>query len=733
MNNEDAATIGRTEVFTSNSGRVSAKGRLFLPAAAAIAIAAVLHGAAAHAEDAASTSAEAAKSAPQNNAIADIIVTANKRSQSLRTVAGSITALTGDQLEKMGAQSFKDYLAGLPGVQFQQSTPGVSNVTMRGVGTATIYPDQGQATTGIYINDIPMTDPGFALSVPDLDVFDVQRVEVLKGPQGTLFGSATLGGAVNYIYNPVSLTEIQARAQTSIYGTEGGGSVGYTAKAAVNVPIVNDVFGVRVAAARRSDPGYLDNLGTGDKNTNSHKVTSIRGNALLKLGDAFKLSYFGFYDHARNGDGFYSIPALGKLDRSTIVNERATFITRVHNVKLDGDLGFASLVVSLADLHKEQNSISDVSPYYGGPAYSPSNARNHSQIAEIRLTSPNGQRFEWLVGGYFGRTNEFYPSPTFLNGVDIDDFSVAYHSVEKSAFGEATFHITDKLKITGGGRYYDIALKTTTSDAAPGDTPAISTGRQHENGFSPKASITYQPSKDFMVYALASKGFRMGGVNLNPQIASFPTPTTYGSDSVWNYELGTRLSLFDRKLLIDSTLFYIDWSHIQLRLSRPDGRAYVANAGAAHNYGIENAITWRPSSAFDAQVNFTYLSAELSKTLALGNGTVLAKGYDLPGASHWTTSETATYHFDLPHKPYVTAEHKYISHAVDNFNPILVVGNYNTFALRAGAEFGKFNVQAFVTNLTDKRGAATSDFFGDSPITFYIQPRTVGLSLDWSM
>jgi outer membrane receptor protein involved in Fe transport len=674
-----------------------------------------------------------AANAPSADATADIIVTASKRNESVRSLAASVTALTGDQLNKIGAQSFKDYLAGLPGVQFQQATPGVSNVTMRGVGTATIYPDQGQATTGIYINDIPVTDPGFALSVPDLDVFDVQRVEVLKGPQGTLFGSATLGGAVNYIYNPVSLTEVQAKAQAGIYGVESGGGLGYTVKGAVNVPIVDDRFGVRVAVVRRSDPGYLDNVGTGEKNTNTHHVTAVRGNALLKLTDDFKLSYFFLYDRAHNGDGFYSFPEEGKLVRDTEYNETATFTNRVHNLKLDGDLGFASLLVSLADLRKTQTGTYDNTPYYDGPTYGVNDAHNHSQIAEIRLTSKSGQRFEWLVGGYFGRTTEFYPSPAYVgNGDLIDYFAVNYKSHEKSAFGEATYHLTDTLKVTVGGRYYDIGLSTKTT---AGLAPDVSTsgGRQTGNGFSPKASITYQPSKDVMVYASASKGFRMGGVNLNPQIASFPTPATYGSDSVWNYEIGTRLSLFDRKLLIDSTAFFIDWTGIQLRLSRPDGRAYVANAGKAHNYGIENAVTWRPSSRFDVQANFTYLSAKLAETLVLGNGTTLPKGYTLPGAARWTTSENATYHFDLPHAPYVTAQHQYISRSTDNFDPTLKVGKYSTFALRAGAEFGKFNVQAYVTNLTDKRGAATSDFFGASPVTFYIQPRTAGISVDWSL
>ncbi len=696
---------------------------------AALAIAISCQGGSAFAQQAASPSADA------QQPVEEIIVTASKRSEAVRSVSGDITALTGDQLDAIGAQSFKDYLTGLPGVQFQQSTPGVSNVTMRGVGTATIYPDQGQATTGIYVNDVPMTDPGFALAVPDLDVFDVQRVEVLKGPQGSLFGSATLGGAVNYIYNPVSLTDLQAGGQTSLEGIQNSSGVGYTVKGVVNVPIVNDVFGIRVAGVQRQDPGYLDNIGTNQSNTNTHAVTAFRLNALLALNDDFKLSYFFLYDRSHIGDGFYSFPASGQLVRDTAVNEGETFMNEVNNVKLDGDLGFASLTVSVADVHKEQNSIADETPFNGvGPSYGTSAARDDSQIAEVRLTSPDAQRFEWLVGAYYGRTKEYYPTPNFFgDGTEIYDFTVDYHNYEKALFGEATYHLTDTLKIMAGGRYYDIDLSTITASSAPGVPQTFSGGSTKDYGFSPKASITFEPSKDVMVYGLVSRGFRSGGVNLNPSIASFPTPATYGSDSVYNFELGTRLSFFDRTLLIDTSLFYIDWSNIQLRLSRPDGRSYVANAGDAHNYGVENAVTWRPSARFDTQVNVTYLSAEIAKTLDLGNGTVYAKGLVLPGASKWTTSVTATYHFDLEHEPYVMLQDQYVSGATDDFDPTLPVGNYNTIALRTGAHFGNFDVQAYVTNLTDRRGVTAAEYFGNPLTAFYIQPRTIGASVEWHL
>ena len=188
------------------------------------------------------------QASPESGTLDEVVVTASKRAEPLREVADSVTALTGGDLDSLGAQSFQDYIGRAPGAQFQGSTPGVSNVTIRGVGTATVNPDQGQATTGIYLNDVPLTDPGFAVSVPDFDVFDMQRVEVLRGPQGTLFGTATLGGAVDYIINPVSLHKYDIHVQTGVSKTVNASDAGYMAKIAVNVPLIDDVLGIRVTA-----------------------------------------------------------------------------------------------------------------------------------------------------------------------------------------------------------------------------------------------------------------------------------------------------------------------------------------------------------------------------------------------------------------------------------------------------------------------------------------------------
>jgi iron complex outermembrane receptor protein len=672
---------------------------------------------------------------PESGTLDQVVVTASKRAEPLREVADSVTAFTGGDLHSLRAQSLQDYIGRAPGVQFQGSTPGVSNVTIRGVGTATVNPDQGQATTGIYLNDVPLTDPGFAVSVPDVDVFDMKRVEVLRGPQGTLFGTATLGGAVDYIMNPVSLDKYAVHAQTGVSKTVNTSDPGYTAKIAVNVPLIDDVLGIRVTAIKRYDPGFLDNIGIGRDDSNTRKVEDYRLNTLWKINDQTDLSFFTFYDRNRNGDAFYALPQLDQLVRHTYFPEYASFITRINSLKFNASLGFASLTVQGADSRKRQDSAFDFTALYGGVV--PTSALNfsdtHSDNIEARLTSPSNQALEWLFGTYCGHFDESIIDPTYQNGVDIFDFDAGYKSNELSEFGEATYHFSDQWRATLGGRYYDIRLATDTLQGVP-PTLVSNGGHQRSAGFSPKGSLTYEPNKDLMMYALVSKGFRMGGVNLVAPIASFPTPATYRSDSLINYEIGIRPAWFEHTLTLDTAFFFIDWSNIQLRLSRPDGFDYVNNVGAAHNKGIENTLSWRPNANWALQASLTYLEAALAQSITLGGGTTLSSGATLPGASKWTTSETASYTWSTDSAPFLSASHRFVSSANSNFTATLPIGNYNIFDIRGGGHLGH-NVTAtfFVDNIADKRGVTAASTFGTYLADYYIRPRTVGVQFDWTL
>jgi iron complex outermembrane receptor protein len=672
----------------------------------------------------------------------EIIVTASKRAQNQREVADSATAFGGNELSRRGAQSFEDYIGCAPGAIFEQAIPGLSNVTIRGVGTTTNGPDQGQGTTGIYLNDIPLTDPSFAVSIPDIDTFDLQRVEVLRGPQGTMFGAAALGGAINYIINPVYLDIFDARLESGVSGTEHSSNVGYTAKEALNLPIVTNVLGIRITAIKRFDPGYLDNIGTGETGSNSSDDEQFRINTLWQVNRQVSVGFFSFYAREESPDQSYALPALGVLKRDTTIPEYTDFVTRINSLKVDADFDFATLTLSGAHTQKSKSSQLDFTTYFGPNASVLSYPTTHMTTLEVRLTSPNGRTIEWLAGVYHGVLHENYPTPAIRNGQVLEVVTSDYLSDETSEFGEATYRFSDQWRVTLGARYYDISLRTTSILGAPA-APQISAGRDVGRGLSPKGSITYEPSSDFLAYALVSKGYRSGGVNLNiPPLAGFPTPATYGPDSLVNYEVGVRPSWFNHQLTLDSTLFFINWTNIQLRLGRPDGYAYATNAGGAHNFGLENALNWRATPNLQFQLSATFLQARISKTTDLGNGVVLPEGARIPGAPHWSAWGLATYHWNVEYEPYLAVSARFISGAQSNFTdtrtPSLPIMDYGVVDLRSGFKVKRYDLSLYLDNVADRRGVTAAYYGGDGPDPnddrdFYIRPRTFGLRLDWHL
>lgn len=681
--------------------------------------------------------------APNASAIEEIVVTARKRSEDVREIPLSVSAFTAETLDQMGAQTLEDFVGTAPGVVFAKSVPQQSNITMRGIGTATAALDQNQGTTAILLDGVPLTDAGFAISLPDIDIFDLQRVEVLRGPQGAIFGTSALGGAINYIPTPVSLSDFEARAEARGSTVAHSNDIGYAAKAAINIPLIDNTLGIRLTGIHRYEPGYLDNIGIGERDTNSYKQDSFRIAALWRITDGFSFDFLSFYDRSRVGDtpSAHLLPNRGFYARDTFVPESGEFVTKINRLKFNADLKFAELTLTAADSRKEQDSQADSTANFGIPVKFVTSPRTHGRLYEARLVSPSGRRFEWLLGIYHGNLKEPYPLSFLLNGASLLDFNIDYRSNETSLFGQATYNLTDQLKVSAGGRYYNIRLRTVSESFSGGTKLSSVTGGDVNKGFSPNGSITYQPNDRVLVYGLVSTGFRQGAVNLIPPgTGPNATPATYQPDNLINYEVGLRTNWLDRRLTIDITPFYVDWNNIQTRLLRPDGFSYGANAAAATIKGVENSIRWRPNQSLSLMANLSYLDAKLSRRTELGGGSALPKGSPLPGSSHWTSYEAVTYRWDTKHEPYLTVSHQYVSKALGGFlgdppNPLRAppVGNYNLFDVRAGLGFGNLGATFFISNIGDTRGVTAAAFAGTTLRNFYVRPRTFGVVLDWRM
>ena len=704
-----------------------------------------------------------AQTAGEPTVLDEVIVTATKRPERVRDISGSVTAFSGERLETLGAQGLEDYITRTPGVVFNASTPGNSTVVIRGVSTS-VGIDQGQGTTGYFINDVPLTDPSYSIGTPDIDTFDVENVAILRGPQGTLFGSSSLGGAINYQAARPDASGFDVRAQATIDSTRSG-DVGGSGKLMVNVPL-GDTVAVRAVYYDRETAGYIDNVGTGRDDAN---VTTVRGGrfqALWEPRDGTSLSYLYLQQSQDTADNGYQEPATaGDKKKDSLIPEFSNFDTLIHNLRLDHELPFGTLTATATYHRKEQDGIGDLTEDFGPllPGSSPITlaqiAESEGQTYEIRLASNPG-RFEYLIGVMHDETDqdianilvgddaeaivEAVYGPLFGPGIGalaapggvLLDAMITARSRESAIFGEATYHFTDTWKATAGGRAFKQEIDSRTVSQGfytilvNGTLTSDESGSQEADGFNPKASLTWTPNSNFMAYGLVSKGFRFGGPNIILSTPDDPVPAFYESDSLVNYEIGLRSTLLDGRLLIDATAFYIDWSDIQLRLQTSTQLNYAANAGTAEIKGLETSVTFRPTDGLTLSSSITWLDAELAEPFDNGGGDIVPAGSTLPGASEWQISNVAQYEWDaVRFEPSLTLSHRYLSDAPGGLITGDPQGDYHIVDARLRVNLGQVGLTAFVNNIGDTDGVTNASFGQE----YIVRPRTIGLTLDYRL
>ena len=724
-----------------------------------------------------STTQVADASAVTDSSNADIIVSASKRNERLSQVAMPISAVTGEQLAKANANRLSDYIVRLPGVVFNDYQPGISEVVIRGVA-ATTYHEQGQTTVGYYLNEIPLVEPGFPIAIPDIDTFDLDRVEVLRGPQGTLFGSSTLGGLVNYIVKVADPTKIDAAASGLVGSVKNAnGDLDYAVKGMVNIPIIADKLAARVVALQRYDAGYLDNPLTDKKGVADLKTRGLRGSIVFTPTDSTKIGFLTTYQDTHLNDQTY-VDFTNPYNRSTPRAEPQKTDFWLNSLRLDQQLGFATLtVIGSVDEKKNTTVFSYPYAYVTGvttgtaAGYSLGNANANIKTIEARLASSGDGPFKWLIGSSYLRAKKFSYDQIFQQGAGAfidanpdlfggfsgaqltpNDRLYGYVSDQLNEdfgiFGEASYKFTDSLELTVGGRYYDTRAKATVINQAgalggyPGGfTPTDSTGStdQKEHGFTPKVTLAFRPSSNLTTYATYSKGYRVGGIN--PNAGLLPTiPETYKSDSVDNFEAGIKTTVLDGRLSIDATVFHIKWKDIQARLFGPGPSyySYVTNAGGARINGVEFAGVARLSRQLSFSSNVTYQDGQLTKflpdTFAAGGG--YASGTTLPGSSKWAVANNLTFDLsDMKGQPSFEIAHRYISKAPTAFNNAATRGGFNQVDLRASVSVNEhIRVLGYVDNVFDKFGILSAPFADSfAPLGTIIRPRSYGLRVEWSL
>lgn len=709
----------------------------------------------------------AAQTATTDETSDEIVVTANKRAEPLRELAGSVSALTEKSLQELNAQSLSDYITRVPGVVFNDYQPGISEVVIRGIASTT-YHEANQATTGYYLNQIPLVEPGFPLAIPDVDAFDLAQVEVLRGPQGTLFGSSSLGGAINYVVKEADASRVDAAAEGLLSSTRRAGEPSYAIKGMVNIPIIRDRLAARVVAFERYDAGYLDNIGTGKDGSNDLRVRGVRGSLVWTPTDTTTVSALSMLQRYALADQTYVLFGANPrtFERSTNVPETQDTEFQLHNLKLEQALDFATVTAIGSYIQKKNTTVFDdsvflgIDPRTGTAQLSGSDGTSKTTYGELRIASPSAGPFNWLLGANYTHLRSDSTDLVSLAGIGryIDanpgQFGGQSSSViapddriqrtvnnatvrEIALFGEASYTIADRLTLTAGGRVFQYTSQPRLQflpNAALTPPFDYRPGEQKESGFIPKLSVKYRPSSRVMVYGLYSEGFRIGGVNVY-SVAVPGTPLTFASDKTKNYEIGTRLDLVPGQMSIDITAYHIDWNNIQARLFVPvTFQAYTTNGGGADIDGVEVSLNFRPAPWLTFTSNVGYndarLAALLPDSFAPGGG--YARGTPLPGASDWTIANQLQFDLrDTALHPRFGIAHRYLSAAPVAFNAALQKGDYNIVDLNAaldvvpGVELG-----VFVKNLFDEYGILNAPFSFAGSVT---RPRTIGANLRFNL
>jgi len=699
----------------------------------------------------------------------EIIVTAQKRAERLQDVPVPVTAVTPDSLLAQNQLRAQEFFSSVPGVnlQFQNSR---SNLAIRGITTG---PATGNPVVGYTIDDVPYGSSagiaGLFGSAPDLDPSELARIEVLRGPQGTLYGAASIGGLVKYVTVDPTTDQTSGSVGVGTHTIAGaGGELGYNVRGAINIPL-GETLAVRASAFTREDPGYIDNVVTGKRGVNKTDVSggrlaalwrpsetlSVKLSALFQERELFGSSNVDVRLGARDlqndqfGTGLsnwknqvYSAIVTARLGRS----ELTSLSSYSYSPSVDTVDFSASLLTGILPTLYPEAGIDPMATVLRQP-YS---TRKLTQ--EVRLATPIGEKLDWLVGAFYTQENSKYTIETFAT--DPADGSV--HGVpilwrdslkftEYAAFTDLTARFTDRFDVQLGARWsenrQDLRHRQWTFFDENGFlfTDPSSSGHAVTYLFTPRFTI----SPDHMVYARVATGYRPGGPNA---VCRIDVPCQYRPDKTTNYELGAKGDVLDGALSYDASVYHIDWKDIQVTQVVPEGTFnYNSNASRARSRGMELSLQARPLDALTLALWGAYTDAQLREGFSQLSAVYGATGDRLPYSSRISGRFSVNQAWPLSNAltAFVGASVSYVGDRKGEFVPTPQESplrqTYPAYAqadLNAGVKADAWRVNLFAQNVTDKRGVTGGGY--NNQTTFnqywfnYIQPRTIGVSLERS-
>lgn len=661
----------------------------------------------------------------------DVVVTATKRKRKLRDIPASIAAFDGKKLESEGKVGLTDYLEETPGVTADTVAPGVIRVSMRGISVDTA-PASGQPPpTGIFIGDTSFADPYVNGIVPDLSAFDLASVEVLKGPQGTLFGGTALSGAIRFLLQDPVMGEWQGRAFTQ-YVDFAHGDNAFTSGAAVNAPIYSDKLAFRGVYVRRGYPGLYDNTRESppEKDIDNGSGEQRRGILSWQPFEALnvKLTHIDQDFEGKNVSSNSDNPRKYEKSRA-LLPQPVENNFNLDSLELGYQLGSVKAVSLTSHTTKHLFFSTDLTAAIAGPApagYPTAGAffgttldDSDAVAQELRLQSTGTGSFQWLIGAYYYNYKVHFeqlldsvekqqllgntgPVDALLSGLGLpvtlgnlaNETSLLYDVAdvkarERALFFDASQKLWKKLELSVGARLYSTTVRGGFNGSgvlARAYNNGMDINNEDSNltekGVNPKMAATWRFDKDNSLYALASKGFRFGGIQSVPSTPTNGVPEVYKSDTIWNYELGLRTTWLKRTLQFDITGFFIDYKNPQIpQTTQGIPLGYTDNIGAAVSKGFEANLRWRPIPILILSLAGGLTDAHTTVPFTASNGDVVPAGSQLPGAAK--SQASSSINLILPVGQVIMAPHLdyvFIGSGYSDINHNYEINNYGTFS-----------------------------------------------------
>lgn len=694
----------------------------------------------------------------------EIVVTAQKREQNAQEVPISIVALSGESLEELGVQDVQNLGDQVAGLEIVNVQPGQNSFASRGV-TVIGGSIETNSVVGYYVDEIPISASGQG---PEFALWDIERVEMLRGPQGTLFGEGSMAGTLRIITNKPNVTEFSARVGGDLMSTTDGGGGG-TARAMFNIPVVNDTFAVRVLAGYMDHAGWIDIPDLDEEDANTREQLDLRIAARWVPTDRFILDASYTRQELDLGAEFTAtstyqllpseqLPSAGPsgyLTPTDTTNQSA-------NVTFTYDFGAASLVAATSYFDFGSDWLVDLTPFVplffgpgtGGTGLNTPHAESTLWAQEIRLASNGDQRLDWTVGVFYkdsdrldNRNFKFFLEDAFgIPGFDLTDF---YSTVENSTstsysvFGEVDYALSNTVSAQLGVRYYaderDYSIVYPLDSLIFGSVAGTrfdATG--DDTDVAPKLALSWMPADDVLLFAKASKGFKSGGTNYNSGVSE-EVPDDFDAENLWAYEVGAKTNL-SPTVVANVGVYYNDWKDLQLGFITPDGLfPYTANAGSARSQGGELELYASvPGTGLTGSVAVAYTDAEITEDVLNAFGQVVAeKGNKIPLTPEWSYNVSAGYSvpFGATWSGVIRASwaHNTETQSGADNAPYQVNSDYDKVNLSLGLITERWNVDLYADNLLNSDSSTFAyNRVVAVPLTWFnfIRPRTIGLRFD---